>query len=290
MDEDEPIPRSCQVVAWRPPVPGISEVFHARIVDYRYPTHCHDTWTVLIVDAGAIRYDLDTRHHGAAGETVSILPPGVAHNGYPSERFGRFRKRNLYLDAGFLSDEFVGAAVDASTFQDRELRAAISGLHDRLREPDPLDVETRLALIEERFRQRLGRRARPADEPEPAMADRLRDYLDGHLTSGVTLADAAKLLDRSVPHLARSFKRRYHISPHAYVVGARIDLARKLLLRGETAAQVAVEAGFHDQAHLTRHFKRHISVSPARYAASGADLSRPGRRCSGSAAGAPGAR
>jgi hypothetical protein len=39
-------------------VPGIREVFHARLVDYAYPPHCHETWAVLIVDDGAIRYDL----------------------------------------------------------------------------------------------------------------------------------------------------------------------------------------------------------------------------------------
>ncbi len=270
MDTGEPIPESCRVVAWRPAVPGISEVFHARIVDYRYPTHCHDTWTVLIVDDGAIRYDLDTRHHGAVGETVSILPPGVAHNGYPSERSGRFRKRVLYLDDGFVPAELVGAAVDASTFRDRELRAAVSGLHDRLRAPDRLDVEARLAVIGERFQQHLRRRPAPARDPEPAVAARLRAYLDARITGDVTLGGAAALLDRSVPHLVRSFKQRYSISPHAYVVGRRVDLARKLLLRGEPVARVAAAAGFHDQAHLTRHFKRHVSVSPARYASGSA--------------------
>jgi hypothetical protein len=141
-DVDEGIPDSGQVVAWRPPVPGIPEVFHAHITEYRYPTHCHDTWTVLILDAGAIRYDVDTRHRGAVGQTVTILPPGVTHDGRPSERFGQFRKRNLYLDIEFLPIELVGAAVDSSTFHDPQLRTAISRLHDVLvRGPEHLDVE-----------------------------------------------------------------------------------------------------------------------------------------------------
>jgi len=94
--------------------------------------------------------------------------------------------------------------------------------------------------------------------------------LDGHLTSNVTLKDAARLFDRTVPHLIRSFTRRYRISPHAYVVGARVEMARKLLLQGTAPALVAAEAGFHDQAHLTRHFTRHVSVPSARHAASAA--------------------
>jgi AraC-like DNA-binding protein len=261
------------VVAWRPAVAGIAEVFHARIAGYRYPAHCHETWTVLIVDDGAIRYDLDTRHHGAVPSLVTVLPPGVVHNGYPAAH--SFRKRCLYLDASFLPASLVDRSVDAPAFQDLELRAAVSALHDRLAGPpvldgvDALDFEARLAMIAERFRLHLQRRpaAKPA-EPEPALAARLRAYLDDRITDTVTLGAAATLFDRSVPHLVRSFRRRYQISPHAYVVGARIELARRLLLAGESPARVAVTAGFHDQSHLTRHFKRHVSVTPARYAAS----------------------
>src|SRR4051794_11411239 len=69
-----------------------------RIVDYALPRHCQDTWTVLIVDAGAISYDLDTRHCGASGRTVAVLPPGVIHDGRPADGSPGFRKRNLYLE------------------------------------------------------------------------------------------------------------------------------------------------------------------------------------------------
>jgi hypothetical protein len=84
LDVEEDIPGHCTIEAWVPPVPAITEVFHAHIVDWAYPQHCHDTWAVLIVDDGAIRYDLDTRPRGAARRTVTILPPGVAHDGRPA--------------------------------------------------------------------------------------------------------------------------------------------------------------------------------------------------------------
>jgi AraC-like DNA-binding protein len=82
----------------------------------------------------------------------------------------------------------------------------------------------------------------------------------------MTLADAAAVLDRSVPHLVRSFTRHHGLSPHAYVLGRRIEAARSRLLAGARPADVAVELGFHDQAHLTRHFRRHTATTPGRYA------------------------
>jgi AraC-like DNA-binding protein len=269
LDVDEP----CQVVAWHPPVAGITEVFHARISDYRYPAHCHDDWTLLIVDDGAIEYDLDDRHHGAVRELVTILPPGVAHTGYPASGVTRFRKRNLYLAPGFLPVGLTGRAVDGPAWRDRELRAAVSALHDRLVAPDRLDVESRLALIAERLESHLRARPPARPGPEPGIAGRLKAYLDERVTTGVTLGEAATVLDRSVPHLVRSFRHTYRISPYAYVVGVRVERARKMLLAGRPIADVAAATGFTDQSHLTRHFRRHVATSPGRYAASAARYS-----------------
>nr|WP_278259815.1 helix-turn-helix domain-containing protein [Nocardioides convexus] len=50
--------------------------------------------------------------------------------------------------------------------------------------------------------------------------------------------------------------------PHRYLVGRRIDAARRALLRGERPADVAAAVGFHDQAHLHRHFRRMLGVTP----------------------------
>ena len=65
----------------RPRCPGIVEVFHARFTDHAYPEHTHDAWTLLLVDEGAVRYDLDRHEHGALRAAVTLLPPHVAHTG-----------------------------------------------------------------------------------------------------------------------------------------------------------------------------------------------------------------
>lgn len=236
--------------------------------DYAYPPHCHDTWTVLIVDEGAISYDLDSRHCEAMGQTVTILPPGVVHDGRPASGAPGFRKRNLYLDPDFLPSRLIGAAVDRTNIDDAPLREAIAALHASLAtDEDRLDAEARLALIGERIGGHLDRSSTVAP-PERGIAHRVRMLLDEHAVEPISLGQAATLLDRSVPHIVRSFTRDYGVSPHAYVIGRRIDAARRRLLRGEPPAEVATTVGFYDQAHLTRHFKRHTSVTPAAYVAS----------------------
>ncbi|MEY9487798.1 hypothetical protein RKD26_003592 [Streptomyces calvus] len=96
-----------KVSAWRPRVPGVVEVFHAHFTEYAYPMHVHDAWTLLIVDDGAVRYDLDRHEHGTPHDTVSLLPPHVPHNGSPATPDG-FRKRVLYLDGSRLGDDLIG--------------------------------------------------------------------------------------------------------------------------------------------------------------------------------------
>jgi AraC-like DNA-binding protein len=110
------------VRAWKPVVPGVREVFHARFVDYAYPPHVHDTWTVFIVDDGWIRYDLDTHARGAGGDPVTILPPHVVHDGRAAVR-GGFRKRVLYLGTDVLDERLTGRAVDAPDVQEPTLRS-----------------------------------------------------------------------------------------------------------------------------------------------------------------------
>jgi AraC-like DNA-binding protein len=244
-------------------VPGIAEVFHAWFTDHAYPEHTHDTWTLLVVDEGAIRYDLDRHEHGALRPGVTLLPPNIAHTGRSATPRG-FRKRVLYLDTEVLDTALTGRAVDAPALADPLLRTRVHQLHRLLETPGAgLEAESRLALIGDRIRQHLRAPAPPA--PHGLAAD-LRDLLDAHMVEGLVLRDAAARLHTHPAHLVRTFTRTYGLPPHRYLVGRRVEAARRRLLAGEPVAQVAAGVGFHDQAHLHRHFTRLVGTTPGRYA------------------------
>ncbi|WP_329553750.1 helix-turn-helix transcriptional regulator [Streptomyces sp. NBC_00696] len=253
-----------EVSAWRPRIPGVVEVFHAHFTEYAYPMHVHDAWTLLIVDDGAVRYDLDRHEHGTPHDTVSLLPPHVPHNGSPATPHG-FRKRVLYLDGTHLPDDLIGSAVDSPDLRDPELRLRVGQLHTALDHPgDELEAESRLSLIAERLHAHL----RPSTAPTPfapTLARDLRELLDERVTEGIALDEAARLVHAHPAHLVRAFSGAYGIAPHQYLMSRRVDHARRLLLDGRPPGEVATVTGFYDQSHLTRHFRKLVGVTPGRY-------------------------
>jgi AraC-like DNA-binding protein len=256
-----------QITAWRPPVRGIREVFHAHFPTHAYPSHTHDAWTLMVLDSGVVQYGLDHREHGAIRSEVTLLPPHVPHDGR-SVRPGGFRKRVLYLEPEVLGEELIGAAVDHPGLVDPVLRLRIHQLHDVLvQRHENLEAQSRLTLIRDRLHQHLRHRLEPPpDRRDPGLAARLRDVLDARTTEGLSLDEAARMLHAHPAHLVRAFSREYGMPPHRYLTGRRVDLARRLLLDGQRPAEVAGLAGFYDQSHLTRHFRRMIGITPAAYA------------------------
>ena len=255
------------VRAWRPAVAGVVEVLHAHFPSHAYPSHTHDAWTVLIVDEGAVRYDLDRHEHGLAQAQVSLLPPHVPHDGRSVLPQG-FRKRVLYLEPDRLGGtNLIGAAVDQPEYVDPLLRHRIHQLHGVLKDGvEDLEAQSRLTLIEERLAQHLRRQViDPPDRADAGVAARLRDLLDAHVPDGIKLEDASKLVHAHPAHLVRAFSREYGMPPHRYLTGRRVDLARRYLLDGRPTAEVATLAGFYDQSHLNRHFRKLLGVTPASF-------------------------
>jgi AraC-like DNA-binding protein len=258
------VPGVDRVVAWHPSVPGIAEVLHATFREHRYPPHVHDTWTVLLLERGAVDYDLDGRGRSADPAEVTLLPPGVVHDGRPATT-GGFRKQVLYVEPAFLPERLVGAAVDEPSHRRPVVRHTAYRLHRLLRDgDDAVAGEFAFAVLVEELLHGLGS---PPERPPPSpvVADRLRGYLDADGLVGTTLGAAAAAIGASPGHAARSFTRSFGLTPHQYIVSRRIDAARQLLLEGLPIALVASSAGFHDQAHLTRQFRRYVGTTPGRY-------------------------
>jgi AraC family transcriptional regulator len=93
--------------------------------------------------------------------------------------------------------------------------------------------------------------------------NRIIDHVELHLAQRITGKDLAGLIGVSVGQLFRAFKTSVGIAPLHYVAARRIDLVCALMrTSSDSLAHIAHSAGFCDQAHLSRAFRRRMGSTP----------------------------
>lgn len=94
----------------------------------------------------------------------------------------------------------------------------------------------------------------------------VREYIHEHCDEDLKLDLLAELVGVSSFHFARMFKHDTGLSPHQYVIHSRVTYARELLINNKASiSDVAYQAGFSSQSHMTASFQRVIGTTPARY-------------------------
>ena len=114
------------------------------------------------------------------------------------------------------------------------------------------------------FEPELGEKARIRSGLAQWQLNRIVDYIEQHLAERITGEDLARLIDVSIGQLFRAFKASVGIPPLQYVASRRLEYVFQLLRTSqESLSQIAVTAGFCDQSHLCRVFRRVLGVTPA---------------------------
>ncbi|HKA16184.1 MAG TPA: AraC family transcriptional regulator [Myxococcota bacterium] len=91
-------------------------------------------------------------------------------------------------------------------------------------------------------------------------------WIDAHAHEPVDLERAAQAVELSPFHFLRVFARALGVTPHQYLVRARLRRAARLLSDGErSVTDVALDVGFGDLSNFVRTFHRAAGVSPRRF-------------------------
>jgi AraC-like DNA-binding protein len=274
---------------WRrvSPVPGqVLDLLHARVAE-PYAPHLHEEFAVGACTDGVevIRYR-GGLHYAGPGSVV-ILEPGDPHTGAPADPAEGFVYRVMYPTADLLSDDPARTPprFGEPVVIDPELAAGLRRVHATLTRahggpaPEPLEVESRLSwLLGELVRRhahRPTRQARQTGQSRQAAEREVRGTgrvtrlvmarLADELSCPPALAEIAAEVGLSRYQLLRSFRAEVGMPPYAWLAQHRVARARSLLERGCRPADVAALAGFADQAHLTRWFRRVVGVTPGAY-------------------------
>lgn len=217
---------------WRPPGGRIVELGTVRGPDVALPVHFHDEDQVTFVLSGRRRFVIDGDLFGIAPGQGLRIPARTPHHSLAEP--SAVLCLNLYAPPGtYAADGLIAGLA-------RHWRRT-----GRIGWPD-------LALIAEDHACPTGDARGPLSGPAG----------DGPWG---TVEQAARHAGMSREGFSRRFRRQHGVPPHAFWLLERLNEARRLLRLGEPIAAAAAEAGFADQSHLGRCFRRAFGVTPGQY-------------------------
>jgi AraC-like DNA-binding protein len=266
--------RSCGARDWiraGPSRPGLERV-EACFARHAFAPHRHDTYAIGITLQGVQAFGYRGAARRSTSGQVFVLHPDELHDGRAGSDSG-FRYRILYIDPGLIGEALGGTRalpfVRDVVSDDRRLVAAIAPaladldqpLEDLRHDQIVADLARALAAADRSIP------CKPPSSIDRSAALRARDHLAAGFERTVRSRELEAVTGLGRYALARHFRSCFGTSPYRYLVMRRLDRARALIATGSPLCEAALAAGFADQSHLTRHFKRAYGLAPGRWAA-----------------------
>jgi AraC-like DNA-binding protein len=271
------------------------EAMHAHFSAHVYHRHSHESYSFGVTETGAQAFTCRHGRHVSGRGMVMAFNPDDPHDGHAADG-GGFTYRMVHIWPEFLAS-LTGSPLPlfpSPVIEDPAVAMAVRRLHLVLTGPDH---ETSDLEQYERLTGTAQLLVRHASGGAPAgggtdrggtdlrVAARVRELIrasvgeestgepgtSGLSASGLTADDLAAAAGCSRYAAYRAFTQAYGLAPSDYQRQLRVRAARRLLGAGVAPARAAAAAGFADQAHLTRWFRRYYGVTPGAYrAAAGA--------------------
>ena len=217
---------------------------------YRHRLHRTEPVMLALMEPGEMHADVSKLDEHESFRALFILPDVM---------------REAAREAGGIAGEVhwrEGKAVQSELFRE------CLHLHASLEDERPaLERQTRFTNLVERLTGSLCQGASEPSAPlgEPGAVRRARALLHERWADNVQLEDLVTVSGVDRFRLLRAFRSAVGLPPHAYQIRIRVARAMTLIRLGTPLVEVALQTGFADQSHLTRHFTRVIGVSPGRY-------------------------
>src|SRR5690242_12449686 len=218
---------------------------------------------VAVVLEGALVKSFPRKSLELGRANAVTIPVGGTHGA----RFGSDGARILIVKSRSAYEPMAGCFDRVAELRGRELTWLAWRLAGELRASDaaaPLAAEGfALELLAATTRE-----ARPERSPgrPPAWLRSADELLRARLADRIGLGELAEAVGVHPTYLARAFRVHYGLSVGEYGRRVRLAWAAAELARGEKPlVEIAASAGFADQSHFTRVFRRHVGTTPARY-------------------------
>lgn len=204
--------------------------------------------------------------HSLPGQAL-ILHPEEVHDGQCHDEAG-FSYQAAYVPPAHVQAVLGGAdlpfVVDAVAKDPALIAAAFNMVVDCAGVDDPDAYEDALYDLAQAMKKASGRAATARIANRTAVM-RAREYLEAAVLVGARLEELERVSGSDRWQLSRDFRALLGTSPYRYLQHRRIDFAKRLMREGATLAAVAHGAGFADQSHFGRTFRKATGLTPKQW-------------------------
>ena len=228
------------------------------------PRHAIERATLVAVLRGDYVETVGGRARALPPGTVIVRPPSEVHSNLIGRRGARCLLIELAPERFASLREHVKLFDRPRTLEPGPAWGPALRVTREMARPDavtPLALEAHaLEILAQAARTTAG----PAPRRAPPWLERVRETIHDHLGEAwPTLTDLARTVGLHPVYLARAFRARYGCSAGEYARRCRIARACERLADSETAlSEIAAWAGFHDQSHFSRAFRRATGLTP----------------------------
>jgi AraC-like DNA-binding protein len=235
-----------------------------RLVGAAFSPHRHDTYTVALTMAGVQAFNYrGAMRHSLPGQ-VLILHPDELHDGHCHDEAG-FSYWAAYVPPTHVQTALGGAELpfvaNGVSTNPALIAAAMTLVIDCAGVEDPGAYEDALYDLAQAMNAVAGKAA-PVRIANQTAVMRAREFLDTAVVDGARLEELEQVADCDRWQLSRDFRALLGTSPYRYLQYRRVDLAKQLLREGATLADAAHGAGFADQSHFGRTFRKAVGLTP----------------------------
>src|SRR5438270_8137685 len=237
---------------------------------FAFAPHRHDTYAIGITTAGVQTFHYRGSRHICLPGQLHVLHPDEAHDGAAGTD-GGFGYRILYIPPELVREALAGRALPFVADPIQHVVPAVRLIVSLLADIDEPLNELSSTEIAVAVADGLGSLSGHPDRRRAAIDSRaaklVREYLAAHAREQTPAPILEMIAGTDRFTIARHFRWAFGTSPDRYRTLRRLALARAAIERGQSLARAAVEAGFADQSHMTRHFKRTYGLTPGRWIA-----------------------
>lgn len=248
------------------------EARYSRHSSAPFKPHLHRAFSIGAVDRGEVLYQVADEGARLVPGTLALINPDTLHacNPPPGERRSYYM---LYLDIRWCARVQqslwqVDCFVPTTTIRldDAALYREYCQTMDRLMAAEVFLDEKEQLLYNLACRVfHLSCSLQQRAEPPDLDISRLKGLLERDLQKDLPLERLAAEMGANPYTLLRRFRQITGITPHAFRMNCRIEMARRFLQEGRDITETAYLCGFFDQSHLHRHFKAMTTVTPKEY-------------------------